>query len=237
MTDLLQDPKTLLYAILGGLVPALFWLWFWLRQEDREEPEPFGLVLICFFLGSLLVFVAIWLEKISLPFIPNADTKIIVWAAIEEILKFLGVFIIISKNRNVNQPVDYVVYFITVALGFAAFENILYLLNPIDSSGALVGMFTGGLRFLGSTLLHAMASAMIGAALGLSFYLKDFRKTYLFIGILSAIILHSVFNFFIMKGSGENFLSIFGFLWVVTIINILVFEKLKRMAKYVAVPN
>jgi hypothetical protein len=32
-----------------------------------------------------------------------------------------------------------------------------------------------------------------------------------------------------MKGSGENFLQVFGFLWVVAIINILIFEKLKRM--------
>jgi len=237
MTDLLQDPKALLYAILGGLVPALFWLWFWLKQEDREEPEPLGLILITFLLGSLLVFVAIWLEKISLPFVSNSDTKIVVWATIEELLKFFGVFILLSKNRNLNQPIDYVVYFIAIALGFAAFENILYLLNPMGSSGALVGMFTGGLRFLGSTLLHAMASSMIGIALGLSFFLKKYRSIYMLIGILGAIILHSVFNFFIMKGSGENFLSIFGFLWVVTIINILIFEKLKRMAKYITIPN
>jgi hypothetical protein len=32
-----------------------------------------------------------------------------------------------------------------------------------------------------------------------------------------------------MKGSGENFLQVFGFLWIVAIINILIFEKLKRM--------
>lgn len=236
MIEFLQDPKTLIYAILGGLLPSLFWLWFWLKQEDREEPEPFGLIVLSFFLGSLLVFLAIWLEKLTLPLNLNPDTEIVVWAAIEEILKFLGIYLLIARNKNVDQPIDYAVYFITVALGFAAFENILYLLGPM-SSGTSVGFFTGGLRFLGSTLLHAMSSAMIGSALGLSFFLKRFRKTYLLIGVLLAITLHSVFNFFIMKVSGEDFISIFGFLWVVTIINILVFEKLKRMAKYIIVPN
>jgi len=65
--------------------------------------------------------------------------------------------------------------------------------------------------------------------------LRQYRVIYLFVGITCAIVLHSVFNFFIMKGSGENFLSVFGFLWVVTIINILIFEKLKRMGKDIPV--
>ena len=238
MDLLLQDPKTLLLAVASGLIPALLWLWFWIKQEDRENPEPIGLIILSFILGALIVFLAIWLEKYSLNFVDRgSDIQIILWAAIEEILKFIGVFIIIFRNSNVDEPIDYPIYFIATALGFAALENILYLISPFDVSGAVVGMLTGNLRFLGSTLLHAIASAMIGSALGLSFYLKQFRKTYLLGGIVCAIVLHSVFNFFIMKGSGENFLSVFGFLWVVTIINILIFEKLKRMGKYVPVLN
>lgn len=236
---LLKDPKILLYAVLGGLIPALFWLWFWLRFEDREEPEPTGLLIISFILGSLMVVVAIWLESMTLSFVAdNNQAKIILWSAIEELLKFLGISIILFGNKNLNNPIDYPVYLITAALGFAAFENILYLINPIEASGALVGMITGGLRFLGSTLLHAISSAMIGVALGLSFYLKKYRIIYLLIGIILAISLHSIFNFFIMEVSGDkSFLPIFSFLWVVTIINILVFEKLKRMAKYLPTPK
>lgn len=232
---LLQDPKTLLLAILSGAIPAIFWLWFWLREEDDDEREPIGLIIISFLLGGLIVFIAVWLEKYSLNFIKSNNTQIIVWAVIEELLKFLGVAIIIFGNRKINQPIDYPMYFIATALGFAALENILYLINPFNVSGAVVGMLTGNLRFLGSTLLHAISSAMIGSALGLSFYLKQYRTIYLFAGIICAITLHSIFNFFIMKGSGENFLSVFGFLWVVTIINILIFEKLKRMGTRVPI--
>ena len=237
MIELLKNPKTLLLAILSGAIPAIFWLWFWLREEDAEEREPTGLIIISFILGGLIVFIAIWLEKYSLNFISGNTAQIIVWAGIEEILKFIGVMIIIFGNSNVDQPIDYPMYFISTALGFAALENILYLLNPFGLSGTVVGMLTGNLRFLGSTLLHAISSAMIGSALGLSFYLRQYRVLYLFFGITCAIVLHSVFNFFIMKGSGENFLSVFGFLWVVTIINILIFEKLKRMGKYIPVLN
>jgi len=233
--ELLQDPKAFILAILSGAIPAIFWLWFWLKEEDGDEREPISLIIISFILGGLLVFIAIWLEKYSLNFIKNNNVQIIVWAVIEEILKLLGVAVIILGNRNVDQPIDYPMYFIATALGFAALENVLYLLNPFSVSGAVVGMITGNLRFLGSTLLHAISSAMIGSALGLSFYLKQYRMIYLLVGIFCAIALHSIFNFFIMKGSGENFLSVFGFLWVVTIINILIFEKLKRIGKHVLI--
>ncbi|ETB63665.1 MAG: hypothetical protein O210_OD1C00001G0126 [Parcubacteria bacterium RAAC4_OD1_1] len=227
----MSDPKTLLIAILSGAIPAIFWLWFWLKQEDDEKPEPVGLIILSFFIGSFLVFIAIWLERYSLNFISNERTKIIIWASIEELIKLLGVAIIIIGNKHVDEPIDYPMYFIAVALGFAAMENVMYLMNPIKVDGAIVGMITGNLRFLGSTLLHAISSAIIGSALGLSFYIKQFRGFYLIVGILLAILLHSVFNFFIMKGSGDNFLSVFGFLWVVTIINILIFEKLKRIGR------
>ncbi len=237
MIDILtHEPRTLLLAIAGGFIPALFWLWFWLRQEDKEEPEPKGLIAIAFILGGLTMFVAMFLEKLTVN-IADINLKIIVWAAIEEIVKFSAIGLLIYKNSNVDQPIDFPVYFITGALGFAAFENFLYLLNPISASGSSIAMATGLLRFIGSTLLHAIASGMIGSALGLAFFSERLKKTYLLIGIVAAILLHSVFNFFIMKGSGEDTLSILGFLWVVTIINILVFEKLKRMAKYISPQN
>ena len=237
MTELLQNPKVLILAILSGILPAIFWLWFWIKEEENEDHEPLGLIAVSFIFGGLIVFFAIWLEKYSINFIGNKTWQIITWAVIEELLKFAGVALIIFGNHKVKKPINYPIFFITIALGFAAFENFLYLLNPLNTSGAIVGMLTGNLRFLGSTLLHAMASAMIGSAFGLSFYLKKYRVFYIFGGIICAIVLHSVFNFFIMKGSGENFLSVFGFLWVVTIINILIFEKLKRMSTYVEISN
>jgi protease PrsW len=237
MIDILKDPKALLLAILSGAIPAIFWLWFWLKEEDEDRHESKGLIIISFILGGLIVFIAIWLEKYSVNFIKDNNTQIILWAVTEELLKLIGVTVIIFGNSNIREPIDYPMYFIATALGFAAVENVLYLINPFTVSNTVVGMLTGNLRFLGSTLLHAISSAMIGSAIGLSFYLRQYRVIYFLIGIMCAIVLHSIFNFFIMKGSGENFLSVFGFLWVVTIINILIFEKLKRIGKHIPVLN
>jgi protease PrsW len=236
MLEFIIEHKIYLLAIASGVIPAIFWLWFWLK-EDSDEPEPIGLIIICFILGALLVFVAIWLQRYTLDLLPNNTNRIIVWASIEELLKFAGVAVIIYRNSNADRPIDFPMYFIATALGFAALENFLYLIDPFSLDNTAVGMITGNLRFLGSTLLHAISSAMIGSAIGLSFFIKQYRMLYIFVGVICAITLHSLFNFFIMKGSGANFLSVFGFLWVVTIINILIFEKLKRMGKNIPILN
>ncbi len=220
--------QTIVYAILGGALPAIGWLWFWIHQED-ENHEPLGLIVMSFITGSLLVFFAIALERFTFNLGIQGTAQIIIWAAIEELLKLAGFAVIMYGHSSIDEPIDYPMYLIAVALGFAALENVLYLLKPELGVGTIVSLFTGNLRFLGSTLLHAIASSMIGSAIALSVYLNKNRALYLFFGITAAIVLHSVFNFFIMDVSGKNFLSVFGFLWIVAIINILIFEKLKRI--------
>lgn len=231
------DPKNFIYAILGGILPAILWLWFWLKEEDDDEPEPLSLIVLTFLLGGLLVFVAVWFERFAQSFISDSSLQIFVWALIEELIKFGGVSLIIFGNNRIRQPIDFPMYFIALALGFAALENFFFLIDPLTTDGTVVGMLTGNLRFLGSTLLHAISSGMIGSALGLSFFIKKYRGYYLIVGIFCAVLLHSLFNLFIIKGSDGNSLGVFGFLWVVTIINILIFEKLKRMGRKLIVTS
>ncbi len=223
--------KTYIFAIIGGAGPAILWLWFWLRSEDSEHPEPKGMIIATFLTGALSVLLAIGAEKLFAHVFADQSLQVTLWAGIEEFIKFLAVMVIIKGSGVLNEPIDYPMYFIAGALGFAALENILFLIEPIAINGAVVGALTGNLRFLGSTLLHATASGMIGSALGLSFYFGH-KNTFLYfiIGLASAITLHSMFNLFIMKENGENFLQVFGFLWIIVIINILILEKLKRMS-------
>lgn len=227
---LTTDPKIIGIAILAGIIPSLFWLWFWLK-EDKENPEPTGLLTFCFIIGMLLVFIVLPIQKFIQNTITIKELQIISWASIEEIIKLLAVVIILYKTSHIDKPIDWPIFLITIALGFAAFENILFLIKPFSLDQATVGLMTGQLRFLGSTLLHTVSSGIIGIALGLSFYATGLkRKLYLFCGIIFAIALHSGFNFFIMNNNGNDFLKVFAFLWVATIINLLLFEKLRRMS-------
>ena len=50
------------YALLGGILPALIWLAFWLR-EDYKHPEPRGLILRTFLLGMGAVILVLPFQK------------------------------------------------------------------------------------------------------------------------------------------------------------------------------
>lgn len=225
------DPKILGIALFGGTLPALLWLWFWLK-EDNQKPEPKGLIATVFFIGMITVVFTIPLQKIVQSTVSDHNWQTIGWASIEELIKYLAVVFILYKTDHIDEPIDWPIFLITSALGFAALENTLFLIKPLSLNQATVGLLTGQLRFLGSTLLHAVASGTIGIALGLSFYMgKYVKKLYLLGGIILAIALHSTFNFFIIDTNGNNFLRVLGFLWVVTIIIMLLFEKLRRMSE------
>ncbi len=219
----IYSPTT--WAILIGILPSIIWLIFWHRL-DRERPEPFGLIILCFILGGASVFFATFLQNAFKDAVTDPSTRIAVWAGIEEILKF-GVFYLVAwKSDYDNDALDPAMYLIAVALGFAALENIFYVLQPAASFNVTASLLTGGLRFFGSTLLHAIASCFIGIVITLS--PKILRGFGMLVGLAGAIFLHSTFNFFILKNDTASFLQIYGYLWIVAIISHVILEKFRR---------
>jgi RsiW-degrading membrane proteinase PrsW (M82 family) len=217
-----------LASLVGGMLPAFIWMRFWLSEENR--PEPKGLIALTFIGGMIAVIIAVPLQKIGAHLFPSDMDTILVWAIIEEVLKFLVVFFIAMPSMHIDEPVDWPIYCVMAALGFAALENIFFLFKPESLGDSAVMLMTSNLRFLGSTLLHSTASSFIGLMIGLVYYQSKFIKIVsFFIGLILAITLHGLFNFFIIQDNGENFLQVFAFLWVVTIISILVFEKVRRI--------
>jgi RsiW-degrading membrane proteinase PrsW (M82 family) len=230
MAFLTSDPKIIGLAFVAGIIPSLLWLWFWLNEE--ENPEPKALLTVVFIMGMLSVIAVLPIEKFVQEQIKFQPGEIILWAATEEILKYLAVLIILYKSKNAEKPIDWPIYMITAALGFAALENALFLIKPLSLDVATVALLTGQLRFMGSTLLHTISSGILGIAIGISWHSEGFKKAWhVFVGFVVAIALHSAFNFFIIRNDGNDFLKVFAFLWVVTIIVMLLFEKVRRMSE------
>ena len=225
-----NDPKILGLAFLGGIIPSLLWLWFWLK-EDKKNPEPKGLLAIIFIMGMIAVIAVLPIQKFIQAHVSGDGWQLILWASAEEIIKYLAVLVILYKTHHAwDEPIDWPIYMITAALGFAALENALFLVKPLSLGATAVSLLTGQLRFLGSTLLHTMASAIVGITIGISLHMKRFtRRWHLVVGLLLAIALHNIFNFFIIRNNGDDYLKVFGFLWVVAIIVMLLFEKIRRM--------
>lgn len=220
--------KVGIISLLGGLLPALLWLFFWLREDDKK-PEPRGLLLLTFVIGMIAVFVVLPLENLIGSVVKNERATTMIWAGIEEIIKFIAIYFIALKSRDADEPIDFAIYMMTGALGFAALENALFLIDPVTLGNATVSLLTGNFRFLGAMLLHTISSGMIGIAIGLSFYMtRTFKNMYLMIGLLGAITLHSIFNFLIIS-SDKGLFGVFSLLWGVAIIILLLFEQLRRM--------
>ena len=217
-------------AFAGGAFPALAWLWFW-RREDSAHPEPRKLIALAFLAGMVTVAIVIPIQKYVQQFLVGTTAIFTAWSAIEEIMKYLAARVTVLRRREDDEPIDPVIYMVTVALGFAAVENALFLLNPeLSGSTLLLLVQTANLRAVGATLLHVFSSAAIGVMLGLSFYKsKRTKRLFAVTGVILAIVLHSTFNFLILNTSEDHLLRTFGFVWMGLVGLLAVLEYIKRI--------
>ena len=202
-----------------AFIPPLAWLAFYLH-EDRH-PEPKHLILITFLAGILSAMAAVGVELAAfgrppvfagvfyrfLPAVLAMPTFLLVGVAvIEECLKYAAVRLTVLRRREFDEPVDAMIYMVTAALGFAAIENVFFLVPLVGQSfGGHIewGLFAGGLelsvnRFLGANLLHALSSAIVGYALARHAF-SPWRRHAVGAGLLAASILHAVFNYLIIS--------------------------------------
>ena len=218
------DKQTIYYllALLGGTLPALFWLWFWLR-EDKEHPEPHGLLLISFIAGMAAVPLTLPFEAPAYAGLPQ--TGLLLWLAIastEEILKYGAARVTALAAKAFDEPIDAIIYMLTIALGFSAAENGLFIFKHLSDGVAVSdSIINSNFRFIGASLLHMVSSATIGTFIAFSFYKSKIKKfLYLVFGLTSAILIHTSFNFFIMESLKEIYpalvllINIPLFLWI-----------------------
>ncbi len=217
------------YAILSGLLPALLWLWFWLR-EDNLHPEPRERVMKTFIAGICVVLFVLPVQMFFSSTIDHESSKYLVWAFSEEFFKFLAAWIVAISTDVMDEPIDAVIYMITVALGFAAVENTLFVLKPIFEGDLIRSIVTTNLRFIGATLLHVVSSASVGLCIAMAFYHnRETRRIALVSGLILATALHTAFNLFIIKTSTDETLRIFSAVWIAVVILLFLFEKVKTI--------
>ncbi len=243
-----SSPQTMTvfaYALLGGLVPGLFWLWFWLH-EKHDHDEPKIVIFKVFFLGMIAVFISYILQKsISVYLMGQAmaigvvdfENQIganhlvsLIYVIIEEMTKFGAAYVIAFKTKIFDEPIDAFIYLMTAAVGFAAMENTLYLIQPLLHGATLETIVTGHMRFIGSSILHVASSGALSVCIGISFYKSFWKKeAFICIGLVIACLIHFSFNFFLTISDGSSAFLVFSSVWIITIILILTLEKVKQI--------
>jgi len=203
--------RYILFAIFG-MLPSLAWLFFYLHKDSH--PEPKAMLFLVFLLGGVIGPIAVLIQflaaRIFEPFfyiigldnfIPQAISllllNIIIFAPLsEELLKYLVVKWQVLSNPAFDEPIDAMIYLIVSALGFAAVENMLniFLIPDVTAKLALSQSIA---RFLSATLLHALASGMLGYFLALSMLNFKKRKLLFWSGFAMATLFHSFYNYLV----------------------------------------
>lgn len=230
MADInLENTYLLLFALVGGILPSLIWLWFWL-QEDKLHPEPRGRIMLAFLGGMIAVPLVYPLEKLVFDHFGMTNATYFLWALIEECAKYVMVFIIALHSRDFDEPIDALEYLITVALGFAALENSLFILSPLLEGHGFQSLVAGNMRFLGASLLHVVSSAVLGYCIGREFYRSiQWKIVWRVVGLALAVGLHTAFNLFIIYENGSKTFFVFACVWVAALGVLLLFEKIKKI--------
>jgi protease PrsW len=245
---------TVAIAFVGGIVPSLVWLAFWLT-EDRCQPEPKIRLIFTFIAGMATVGIVLPLEQLiaaneqllqawlagawAAPVISLAGSPqfaasaliLLLWAFSEEIFKLIAAAFGLASAAY-DEPLDAVIYLTTAGLGFAAAENVLYLFASLGNSTGLQSLLTGDLRFVGATLLHTLASATIGLSMAFFFHSSRLvRSLALALGVILAVGLHALFNFSILWGGGAKALYVFLPIWLGIVALLAFTERIKNPAK------
>jgi len=117
-------PVDIIPVVILSIAPGIFWLWYFYKRNTLE-PEPKALVAQVFFFGMICLAPAALIEQPFRPY-PFVQT-VIVAPIVEELIKFLLVYLWIARRTDFNEPMDGIVYASAAALGFASAENALYI--------------------------------------------------------------------------------------------------------------
>jgi RsiW-degrading membrane proteinase PrsW (M82 family) len=191
---------TFLLLILLALVPATL-LMYLVLYMDRNEREPLGLVLKTMMLGGL-GFIPAVLVELALGWVPwpqGGDIPAALWdsfikiAPIEELAKMAPVFLLAWGHPQFNEENDGIVYAGASALGFAAVENLFYVLSR--------GFAVGAARAVTSLPLHCFAGVVMGYYIGRAKFAPSGRNKLVFLGFLLAYLAHAVYDFLVLSKS------------------------------------
>jgi RsiW-degrading membrane proteinase PrsW (M82 family) len=190
----------------AAVAPALLLLWLVIAAGER--PGPPAKVWAAFFLGAASIsllglarapFTSI-LAAPENPWLAQAVRSIFGVAAPEETVKILVIVAVSSRRRPFVDPMDSVLYGAAAGFGFAAYENLAYLVQHAEMWRSLAALrsvltvpFHGALGIIAGAYL---AIARSGTALGAHRYHRDWARISGYaLMLLGPLALHAAFDF------------------------------------------
>ncbi|QSS98489.1 intramembrane metalloprotease PrsW [Pontibacillus sp. ALD_SL1] len=180
-----------MFTILSAAVAPGFALMSFFYLKDRFDSKPFSIVFRTFVMGSLLVFPIMFIQYafetedvLQYP----ATKSFLLSGGLEEFFKWFIFMYAVYKQDHFEGRYDGIVYGVSISLGFATVENILYLLAN--------GVEVAFLRALFPVSSHALFGVMMGYYLGKA---KTHRKKssiyVVWLALVTPILLHGLYDY------------------------------------------
>ena len=184
-----------------ALLPAAL-LTVYIYKKDRLEREPVQLIFRLLGLGAFSCLPASALElgitklissfRLQNPYFAVFLESFVVAALCEELVKYYFLKRTTWRSASFNYQFDAIVYAVSVSLGFAALENVLYVSQS--------GLATGVMRAVTSVPGHAIFGVFMGYFYGYAKLAEQQGRAsesreYLALSVLVPLLLHGVYDF------------------------------------------
>lgn len=250
--------------VCAALFPAIA-LCIYVFKKDRVDKEPIGLLFVLLAFGALICFPAAevetflfqWIDSFFSKFgveqdgtyylpemvfkIYNAIKYFIGVALVEEGFKFLVLFFVTRNSKHFNSLFDGLIYAVFVSLGFAALENVFYVLEN--------GWVNAVMRALMSVPGHMFFAVLMGYFYSLWHMCEKAKQQeralkragaidprraefssagYLASALLVPILAHGLYDYFCTIGTLLATVALYAFL---IFLYIYCFGRIKKMSK------
>jgi protease PrsW len=185
-----------LNLLLAALSPAAIIIYIFFQHDHQYNKEPYSLLIKCFFAGVLSAIVSLLL---STPLgILSYDKGVegafydafFIAALPEEMAKFLMLHLVVSRSHAFDHYYDGVLYAVCVSMGFAALENVLYVID----GGYSVAMTRAVLAVPG----HMLFAVPMGFFYAFSRFQPERKNYFLALCLGVPILLHGTYDFGLM---------------------------------------
>lgn len=201
-----------------AVAPVLICLCY-IYFRDKYEKEPYRLLITGVLYGALMTFPIVKCENLLALYTPTGGvvaealfSAFVVAAFVEESFKFVILYFLVYRNKNFNERFDGIVYAVFISLGFAGYENIMYVLHP-----ELGGLATAVSRAFVSVPAHGFFGVTMGYYFSLGKFLPESRSNDLLKAFVYPFLLHGFYDFFLLaqlKFMLVFFVVLFIIMWV-----------------------
>ena len=184
---------TLALPIAAAVPGLLLLVYFNARQEYHLSAE---IVWTSVLLGAAASILAVALElpieflvsQIEQPVAQGLSRAVLGTALPEELCKFLVIVWIALRHEDYERPVDALILAVAAALGFASFENLLYLIQSDDWSR------TAAARAMTAVPSHVINAMLMGYFLGRAHLAPRRAPLYRLLALAAATANHGAYD-------------------------------------------